>query len=247
MGIDHIPQEGVVFTRTDGRFHDIDHLSGIGAMQGATQYGSGFCVHYGLEHTRGFTHQPGAGDGCRRKDGNLDVEVFVAGGLFREPHATERGVHEYGIRGIAVAGDALALSVKGIPDDAEVVQRNVRELRAAFDVAESPDMRNGGLQAFVHGNRALFRCLHASGFKVEPRRERAAARREQDGIRGQRLFRAVENETDLGFIPGVAYGTGGCTGYDRYALVFQRLADAVGHIGVFAGKEAGTAFQYGDP
>ena len=73
-----------------------------------------------------------------------------------------------------------------------------------------------------------------------------AARREQDGIRGQRLFRAVENETDLGLIPGVAYGTGGCTGYDRYALVFQRVADAVGHIGVFAGKEAGTAFQYGD-
>ena len=41
--------------------------------------------------------------------------------------------------------------------------------------------------------------------------------------------------------------TGGETGYDCYALVFQRLADAVGHIGVFAGKEAGTAFQYGDP
>ena len=84
-------------------------------------------------------------------------------------------------------------------------------------------MRNGGLQAFVHGNRALFRCLHASGFKVEPHRERAAARREQDGIRGQRLFRAVENETDLGFIPGVAYGTGGCTGYDRYTLFSSAL------------------------
>ena len=102
-------------------------------------------------------------------------------------------------------------------------------------------------RAQICGTEVCSRCLHTSGFKVEPRRERAAARREQDGIRGQRLFRAVENETDLGFIPCVAYGTGGCTGYDRYALVFQRLADAVGHIGVFAGKEAGTAFQYGDP
>ena len=83
-----------------------------------------------------------------------------------------------------VNGNAVAHLARGAVEqvrcgDLEIIVRSVGEGASAVAIAERPDVRNAGLQGFVHDDIAVSVDLHARGLEPEIVSVRATADGEQ--------------------------------------------------------------------
>lgn len=109
-----------------------------------------FLVDDGFQKAVGLFERMGAwnGSGGRRTTPGIDALFFCI--VFTQSDAGQRRVDEDGIgERCAVFLNAVMVAEQVVPDDAIVVQRNVRELRAALDITDSPDVRVGRFQVRI--------------------------------------------------------------------------------------------------
>src|SRR5882757_2584625 len=123
-------------------------------------------------------------------------------------------------------------------DYAEVVDADVRELRAACDLADRPDAGRGGLQPLVDLDVSPVGELNAGQFQAESFGVRLAARGDQYMTTLQDFLNSILLDDDTHRIATFArHSLHPCIQQNVDAFICEQAADGLAYVRVFSGHQ----------
>src|SRR5580658_3955777 len=133
-----------------------------------------------------------------------------------------------------------------VMNHAEIVDADMRELRAAGHFADGPHAGRGRLQAFVDLDISTVSERDARGFEPEPRGVRSAARRDEQVSAFDGLLRTFLGESNRDRLTRLSRDPGDFGAeYQVDSLVFEEFAEGLREVIVFAKQETVVTFDYG--
>src|SRR6516225_9684658 len=175
MGKNPIAQKGVGKVSHHGEFNHGHDFSTLDAENGGTENLSAVGVNNRLHESAALIDFQGA---CNVGHRHLrDANFLVPGASFGLGHtnAAKLWIDKNGVGNQASRGRSLALLDHVRADDAIVVEGNVRESWAAFDVAEHVDAASGCLQSIVCDDESVRICPDSGSGEIQRIGIRAAA------------------------------------------------------------------------
>src|SRR5580658_9580551 len=133
-----------------------------------------------------------------------------------------------------------------VMNHAEIVDADMRELRATSHFADGPHAGRGSLQAFVDLDISAVCERDARGFEPESRGVRSAARRDEQMSAFDGLLRTILRESNHDPLTRLS-GDLGDFGAEHQldSLVFEEFAEGLREVIVFAKQETVVTFDYG--
>src|SRR6266850_78960 len=135
---------------------NLDQFAAFGGQDGSAEDAVVRSVDYDFHQPGGFAALNGAGDIRHRTFPDFQFVAFRTRFFFRHADTAELGIGEQTVRHEAIVNREIFSFHEIAVNNLEIVVGNVRESGAAFAIAERPNSRDGGLEAAVYLDEAIF-------------------------------------------------------------------------------------------
>src|SRR5262249_50826690 len=154
---------------------ELDEFAALGAQDRCPQYVVRLGIHDDLHEAGRLVALDDAGDPAHWDLADLEAPAGGPGLLLGHADAPELRVGEHGVGHEPAVGRELLAFDQVAVDDLVIVVGDVRECRAALDVAQGPDARHVRLQPAVDADEAVAVQLHPGVLQPQVVGVRAAA------------------------------------------------------------------------
>ena len=194
MGENCVAQHGVRQAAQHRRLNRCHHLACFHAEHSESQYAVALDVDKHFDEAADFAYSDGSEHCGHRYFRQAIGDAAFLSFRFAQTDSRKLRVREHAERYEPIARDA-ATAVQVVSDHAEIIERDVSELRTARAISHRPHPRGGGFQSLV--DLATRIQLDSGRFKSDPLRVRSPSNRDQQVASFYRLFSTFGFGVDL--------------------------------------------------